>query len=131
MHRIPALAVLMMALSGCYAATRSTIDLSGAQQKLESARAAGAPERATYAWTMADEFLKKAKDEWSRSDYEAADGMITKAAYWADQAASIAQASGVDNAEDAFEDAAQPEETPADQESVDEASTTTQEGVWQ
>jgi hypothetical protein len=126
MHRIPALAVLMMALSGCYAATKSTVDLSGAQQKLEAARTAGAPDRATYAWTMADEFLKKARDEWSRSDYEAADAMIKKAAHWADQAMSIAQASGVDNAEDDFKDAELPEE-----ESAEEPTTTTQEGVWQ
>ena len=126
MHRIPALAVLMVALGGCYAATKSTVDLSGVQQKLEAARAAGAPDRATYAWTMADEFLKKARDEWSRSDYEAADALLKKAAHWADQAASIAQASGVDNAEDGFEDAVMPEAS-----SSDEPTTTTQEGVWQ
>jgi len=116
----------MTVLGGCYAATKATIDLSGAQQKLEIARSAGAPERATYAWTMADEFLKKARDEWGRSDYESADAMLKKAAYWADQATSIAQASGVDNADDDFQDAVLPEE-----ESTDEPTSTTQEGVWQ
>ena len=126
MHRIPTLVVLMMALSGCYAATKATVDLTGAQQKLEAARSAGAPERATYAWTMADEFLKKARDEWSRSDYEAADAMLKKAAHWADQAASIAQASGVDDAEDGFQDVESEDEAPAA-----EPTTTTEEGVWQ
>ena len=116
----------MTVLGGCYAATKATVDLSGAQQKLEMARTAGAPERATYAWTMADEFLKKARDEWGRSDYEAAEALLKKAAYWADQATSIAQASGVDNSEDHFEDAVLPEG-----ESEEAPSTTTQEGVWQ
>jgi hypothetical protein len=126
MHRITALAVLVMTLSGCYAATKSTVDLSGAQQKLATARAAGAPVHATYAWTMADEFIKKARDEWSRSDYEAADALLKKAAHWADQATSIAQASGVDNAEDGFQDV-----DLQDEESAGEPTTTTQEGVWQ
>jgi hypothetical protein len=126
MHRITALAVLLMTLGGCYAATKSTVDLSGVQQKVATARAAGAPDRATYAWTMADEFLKKARDEWARSDYEAADVLMKKAAHWADQATSIAQASEADKAEDGLQDADLLDEEPAG-----EPTTTTQEGVWQ
>jgi hypothetical protein len=75
---------------------------------------------------MADEFLKKARDEWARSDYEAADVLMKKAAHWADQATSIAQASEADKAEDGLQDADLLDEEPAG-----EPTTTTQEGVWQ
>lgn len=86
--------LLLTALSGCYAATRSTVDLGNAEQQLAAARAAGAPERAVYAWTMADEYMKKARDEWGRSDYQRADAMLKRAVKWADEARSIAQAGG-------------------------------------
>lgn len=114
----------MMTLGGCYAATKSTVDLTSAQQQFELARSAGAPERATYAWTMADEYLKKAKDEWSRSDYEAADSMLKKAVHWAEQAASIARVNGAGAAADGLQDAATNQPTA-------EPTTTTREGVWQ
>ena len=86
--------LLLTALSGCYAATRSTVDLGKAEQQLAAARAAGAPERAVYAWTMADEYMKKARDEWGRSDYQRADAMLKNAVKWANEARSIAQAGG-------------------------------------
>ena len=124
MHRIHALFLLLMTSVGCYAATKSTVDLTGAQQQLELARAAGAPQQATYAWTMADEYLKKARDEWSRSDYEAADSMIKKALHWAKQAESIAKASGWSDQDSELQDA-------PIEEASGEPETTTQEGVWQ
>ena len=122
MHRIHAISILMITLAGCYAATRSTVDLAQAQQKLEMARAAGAPQQATYAWTMADEYLKKARDEWSRSDYQAADELLKKALHWSEQATSIAKANELKLPEEGLQDA------PA---SEPEPTTTTQEGVWQ
>ena len=122
MHRTHALFLLLMTSVGCYAATKSTVDLTGAQQQLELARAAGAPQQATYAWTMADEYLKKARDEWSRSDYEAADSMIKKAMHWAKQAESIAKASGWSEQDTELQD------SPVEGANSD---TTTQEGVWQ
>mgnify|MGYP001180296912 CR=1 FL=1 len=128
MHRIYAISLLMITLVGCYAATRSTVDLTQAQQKLETARASGAPQQAMYAWTMADEYLKKAKDEWARSDYQAADALLKKSMHWADQAASIAKASGWNVPNEGLQDA--PAEVPAE-DSADEPTTTTQEGVWQ
>ena len=114
----------MMTLGGCYAATKSTVDLTNAQQQFEIARSAGAPERATYAWTMADEFLKKAKDEWSRSDYEAADSMLKKAIHWSNQATAIARANRAESAGDGLQDSTTDEPSA-------EPTTTTQEGVWQ
>ena len=133
MRRIQALFVLILVLPGCYAATKATVDMASAQQQLEVARSLGAPERATYAWTMADEYMKKAKDEWSRSDYQAADTLLKQARHWADQAASIAKANEVDGSQESFtdeplqdlEDATEP--NPSQQ----SESTTTQEGVWQ
>ena len=124
MHRIYAISVLMSTLVGCYAATRSTVDLAQAQQKIEMARTAGAPQQAVYAWTMADEYLKKARDEWGRSDYEAADDLLKKSMNWADQAVSIAKANELKVRSEAVQAAPAVEEAPAPE-------TTTQEGVWQ
>lgn len=87
-------AALLVGLTGCYAATRSTVDLGQAEQQLAAARAAGAPERAVYAWTMADEYMKKARDEWARSDYQRADEMVKKATQWAAKAAELARTGG-------------------------------------
>ena len=126
MQRIYAISILMITLVGCYAATRSTVDLTQAQQKLETARSFGAPQQAVYAWTMADEYLKKAKDEWGRSDYEAADALLKKSMHWADQAASIAKASELKApTDDELQD------VPATENPAEEPTTTTQEGVWQ
>jgi len=85
---------LLVGLPGCYAATRATVDLGQAEQQLAAARAAGAPERAVYAWTMADEYMKKARDEWARSDYQRADEMVNKATEWAAKAADLARSGG-------------------------------------
>ena len=94
MLKIPIFIALLVGVSGCYAATRSTVDLVEAEQSMAAARAAGAPERAVYAWTMADEYMKKARDEWARSDFEAADAMVSKATQWANEAAAVARAGG-------------------------------------
>ena len=119
--------LLSTALSGCYAATRSTVDLGNAEQQLAAARAAGAPERAVYAWTMADEYMKKARDEWGRSDYQRADAMLKRAVIWADEARSIAQAGGTGPQWSVDKTAPQ---TPA--EGTDAPSVQgTEAGVWQ
>ena len=125
--------VLLVSVSGCYAATRSTVDLGQAEQNMAAARAAHAPVRAVYAWTMADEYMKKARDEWARSDYETADAMIAKAKQWADEAASISRAGGSGpkwGVEEALQDAPAPEQA----EPVEPAPApveVTVPGVWQ
>ncbi len=125
MRRIFAPVFLLLILPGCYAATKATVDMANAQKDLETARSLDAPQRAVYAWTMADEYMKKAKDEWARSDYQAADKLLKQARHWADQAASIAKANGVDGRQQAME------EEPL-QDAVEPAEMgTTQEGVWQ
>jgi hypothetical protein len=85
MNRTLNIAALLM-LTGCYAATRSTVDLGRVERKLAAAKAADAHLHAVYAWTMAHEYTKKARDEWGHSDYEAAEAMMKKAGQWADQA---------------------------------------------
>lgn len=81
-----------LGLTGCIAATRTTVKLVQAEKNMAAARDAGAPAQAVYAWTLADEYMKKARDEWARSDFEAAESMVKKAKYWADESASIARA---------------------------------------
>jgi len=115
MLKIISAAALIAGLSGCYSATRTTVDLGQAEQNMAAARAAGAPDRAVYAWTMADEYMKKARDEWARSDFESAESMVKKATRWADEAASIARAGGDApswGVEDALQDSSEPPPTP-------------------
>ena len=116
MHRIPVFAALLL-LTGCYAASKSTLDLAKAEKKLQVARTANAELHAVYAWTMADEYMKKARDEWGHSDFEAAEALMEKATSWADQATSAAKLApadskwGTEQLEDA-PDKAVPEATP-------------------
>ena len=130
MRRIQALFVLILVLPGCYAATKATVDMASAQKQLEAARSLGAPESATYAWTMADEYMKKAKDEWSRSDYQAVDKLLKQAQHWAQQAASIAQANEVDVVDEPLQDEPLQDEPLQDSEETTE-SNSNQDGVWQ
>ena len=84
--------LLPLLLMACYAGTRGSVVLIKAEKKLAEARNAGAPERATYAWTLANEYMKKARDEYSHSDFEAAEALVKKAEKWAAEAAKIAAA---------------------------------------
>ena len=88
------LVVLGLAMSGCYAATRTTIRMVEADQKLTEAREAGAPNQALYAWTKADEYLKKARDEWGRSEFESAERLLVKSMEWSAEATRLARAIG-------------------------------------
>jgi hypothetical protein len=88
------LLILGLGLSGCYAATRTTVRMVEADQKLAAARNAGAPTRAVYAWTKAEEYLKKARDEWGRSEYESAERLLVKSVEWSAEAARLARAQG-------------------------------------
>jgi hypothetical protein len=84
------LSLAMLGMSGC--AIRSTTYLSQGQQELILAREAEAPDRAIYAWTMADEYHRKAVEEWGYSDFEAAEQYSIKAAEWAAKAKQYAEA---------------------------------------
>jgi len=113
----------LLGMTGCIAATRTTVKLAQAEQNLAAARDAGAQERAIYAWTLADEYMKKARDEWARSDFEASESMVKKAKYWADEAASIARAAPVP-VQDEMDQEADPPTLPP-------TLPATEPGVWQ
>jgi len=82
---------------GCYAATKSTVELSKVEKKMAEAKAAHAHRHAVYAWTMADAYMKKARDEWGHSDYEAAEALMKKAETWANEAIQIARTAPADS----------------------------------
>ncbi len=115
----------LLSTLGCYAATKSTLDLSKAEQKLTAAKAADAQRHAVYAWTMADSYMKKARDEWGHSDYEAAEAMMKKAEQWADKALQIARTAPADSkwGTEQLEDKPQQSDAPQ--------NTSTTPGVWQ
>ena len=129
-ERLTALA-LMLGLSGCYAATRSTVHMVEASQKLTEARDAGAPARAVYAWTKADEYMKKARDEWGRSEFQSAERLFEKSQKWSEEAARLARTAPVDAIEVLPEEAApaapeKPAESILEPEDLDDED----EGVW-
>ena len=86
--------LLPLLVMGCYAGTRGSVVLVKAEKKLAEARNAGAPERAAYAWTLANEYMPTARDEYSRSDFEAAEKVGKQAEKWAAEAQAIAAAAG-------------------------------------
>jgi len=107
---------------GCYAATRSTVRMVEANQKMTEARGAGAPARAVYAWTKADEYMKKARDEWARSEFQSAEKMLDKAKEWATEATRLARSVGPADVLDVV-----PEQVPVPSVPAD---TDDDEGVW-
>jgi hypothetical protein len=84
--RLRAVCLLSVCASsnGC-AAARGTYFLVDAEQRLQDAREEGAPQ-AVYQWTMAEEHMKKAYEEWGYADYEAAEKMASLAVDWAEKA---------------------------------------------
>ena len=82
--RTLAFVALAASAGGCGAA-RGTYFLVDAEQHLQAAREQGAAE-AVFQWTMAEEHMKKAYEEWGYSDYEAAEKMAGLAIAWADKA---------------------------------------------
>lgn len=77
-------------LMGCTAA-RGTIKLVEAEQDFALARDAEAEDLAVYAWTMAESYMHKSREEYAHADYEAAADMASKAASWSARAKSIAE----------------------------------------
>ncbi len=91
---------------------------------MAEAKAANAHRHAVYAWTMADSYMKKARDEWGHSDYEAAEALMKKAETWANEAIQIARTAPADSKWGTEPVPAPSKETPAPR----NASTTP--GVW-
>ncbi len=77
-------------LAGC-TAIKSTVHLTKAEQALQLAREAEAPVNAPYAWTMAEELVVKAREEWAASDFGPAEELSLKAVEAANAAAEQAK----------------------------------------
>ncbi len=63
-----ALALIPLVLSGC--AARSAYTLLNADRALQKAREAGAEEKSAYEYTLASEYLAKAREENTYSEYQ-------------------------------------------------------------
>lgn len=66
-------AMLCLLSTGCFGPVTSTKKIMDAETALERSRVADAQERAPYEYYMAEELLRKAKEEWGYSDFQAAD----------------------------------------------------------
>ncbi|MBN1337524.1 MAG: DUF4398 domain-containing protein [Deltaproteobacteria bacterium] len=80
--------VLLLVLVGCTAG-RSVFHVWSAERSLDDAIAAGADTRALYEFTLAREYLEKAKEESGYSDYKDAEQLARKAEKWAVQALEV------------------------------------------
>lgn len=137
-HFFPLTRVILMlgllAVSGCYAGVRGTVKLMEGDQELAQARAAGAQARAVYEWTLADEYMKKARDEWARSEYESAEKLVVKSKRWAAEADRVARNSAPLESLDAVPESQMdlPAPEPKSQEPKSQEADTWDEddGVW-
>lgn len=77
-------------LTGC-TAVKSTVHLTKAEQALQLAREAEAPTNAPYAWTIAEELVLKAREEWAASDFGPSEILSVKALDAANKAAEQAK----------------------------------------
>ncbi len=87
-------------LMGCTAA-RGTIQMVEAEQDYSLAQAAEAEDLAIYAWTMAEAYMNKSREEYAHADYEAATALAMKASSWSVKARSIAEGMDISPLEDA------------------------------
>jgi len=104
-------ALILPFLGGC--AARSTLQIVQAEQALYLAREAEAPDRAVFEWTLAEQYMQKAREEWSHSDYGAADELARKSIHWAEQAEQAASDSAHHQIMDRSSDIVPEERAPA------------------
>jgi hypothetical protein len=76
--------------SGC-TAIKSTVHLAQAEQAVQLAREAQAPEQAPYAWTLAEQLVLKAREEWAASDFGPSETLSRQALEAANRAAEQAR----------------------------------------
>ncbi|MFT4979814.1 MAG: putative lipoprotein YmbA [Myxococcota bacterium] len=82
---------ITLLLGGC--AAKGTYHIAQAEQAVSLAEADEADELAVYAWTMADAYLKKSREEYAHADYEAAERFAGEAERWADRARDVVRSS--------------------------------------
>ena len=81
-------------LMGCTAA-RGTIQMVEAEQDYSLAEAAEAADLAVYAWTMAESYMHKSREEYAHADYEAAAELAAEASEWSVKAKNIAEGNDI------------------------------------
>lgn len=86
-------ALLLAGLTSGCTAIKSTVHLAQAEQAVQLAREAEAPEQAPYAWTMAEQLILKAREEWAAADYGPAESLSKQALEAATKAEEIARTS--------------------------------------
>ena len=99
--RLITMATLALLTSGC-AATLSTVHLGKANKAVLRAKERGAEEYAVYEYTMAENYLQKAREESNYSDYRDSIELSRGAAEWADKAIIVIEKEGRDLNPDAL-----------------------------
>jgi hypothetical protein len=81
------------------------VRLIEAENAHAAALSAQADERAPYAWTLTDAYMKKAREEYSHADHADADRLSELTIQWADRAIELATAAraGAEALEEAVE----------------------------
>ncbi len=90
MKRQIALSLLLLPLLAC-GAGRSVYYLWDAQREFARAEESGAAQKAVFEYTMARQYLLKAREEAGYSDYQAAEDLARKSMDWSSQASDIAE----------------------------------------
>ncbi|HHO54148.1 MAG TPA: hypothetical protein ENK18_25575 [Deltaproteobacteria bacterium] len=102
------LLTITLSISSC-TASKVNLELLGAEQSLLRAERYGAPDRATYEYTMALRYLEKAREEAGYSEFRIADALARKSAEWSDRAIIFVERGGKG---DPLDLGALPEEVP-------------------
>jgi hypothetical protein len=90
MRTLPPAFLVLASLAGC-AAGRNVYYVWDAQRALKEAELVDAPKKAVYEYTLASEYLSKAKEEAGYSDFGASEKLARKATEWAAKAADVAE----------------------------------------
>lgn len=86
-----AVALLGLWCVGCFGPITATKELSDAERAMERARVADAHEKAPYEYHTAEHYLRKSKEEWGYSDFQASDEYAAKARRNAERALTKAK----------------------------------------
>jgi hypothetical protein len=86
----PSFVIPLLALAGC-AAGKSAYYLWSAEQEFRDAAAIEAETKAVYEYTLAHEYLLKAREEQGYSDYKEAEQLARSSLEWSSKAAAVAE----------------------------------------
>ena len=87
------LVAITFVASGC-AATHSAVQIGKANKVVQRAKDRGAEDHAVYEFTMAQNYLRKAREEANHSDFKDSIALSRGAAEWADKAIIVIEKEG-------------------------------------